>query len=434
MEARSEAFEISHVRGLYALDSRGNPTVRVIVRTRGGGKGSAIAPSGASKGSREAVELRDGGRRWKGMGVSKALALIEEEIAPRLRGVDSRLQEEVDRLLILADGTRDKSRLGANSLVATSIAVSKAAADTAGIPLYRYLGGVSANVMPVPLLNVINGGLHAGNRLDFQEFMIIPVGADSFIEAMRMASEVYQELKGILKKEYGPASVNVGDEGGFAPPMDRVEEALGMLEKAVKGAGYSLGGDFLLGIDVAASQLYDPQTGSYRVEDRMLGSGELVDLYSELVDRYDLAYIEDPFEENDLEGFAALTAKVRGRALVSGDDLYVTNPAYLEEGIKRRATTAAIAKVNQVGTLTEAVEFIARALQNGVRVVVSHRSGDSEDPFIADLAVAMRTGLIKSGAPSRGERTAKYNRLIEVEEELGATVSYPGKKALLPPG
>ena len=425
-------FIISEVKGLYALDSRGNPTVKAVVKTKGGGRGYALAPSGASKGSKEALELRDGGKRWRGLGVSKALALLEEEVAPRLRGMDSRMQEETDKMLSLIDGTGNKSRIGANTTIAVSMAVAKAAAETAGIPLYRYLGGVSSNVLPVPLLNVINGGVHAGNKLDFQEFMIIPVGADSFIEALRMASETYHELKEILKKRYGPGATNVGDEGGFAPPIERAEEALGLLDEAVRGAGYMPGDHFLYGIDAAASQFYDASTGSYAVEGKSLSRGELLDFYVGLTERYDIAYIEDPFEENDMEGFGELTNKLRGKVLVCGDDLYATNPRYLEEGLARGATTAAIAKVNQIGTLTEAVDFAVKAMRSGVRVVVSHRSGDTEDPFIADLAVALKTGLIKTGAPSRGERTSKYNRLIEIEYELGALASYPGPRVFRP--
>ena len=422
-------YAIAYVRGSLALDSRGHPTVRVSVRLEGGGVGVAFAPSGASRGLKEAVEVRDGGVRWGGRGVGIAIAKVNEVIAPRLRGVDARNQSYVDGILIALDGTPNKSNLGSNATTPTSVAVAKAAASQSGLPLYSYLGGVSARTLPVPLMNIINGGVHAGNELSFQEFMVAPVGFDSFAEALRAGVEVYMSLKSYLRDRYGLSSTNVGDEGGFAPPMRFVEEALEALVKAVEMAGYKAGSDVLLGIDVAANQLYDGREASYKVDGRRLSAGELLDYYVDLTSRYPIAYIEDPFMEDDMESTARLTGKLAGRALVVGDDLYATNPRILARGLELKATNAALLKVNQVGTLTEALDYARLALSNGLKVVVSHRSGDTEDPFIADLAVALNSGLIKTGAPARGERTAKYNRLLEIEEELGPTAVYPGLKA-----
>jgi enolase len=422
-------YAIAYVRGSLALDSRGHPTVRVSVRLEGGGVGVALAPSGASRGLREAVEVRDGGVRWGGRGVGIAIARVNEVIAPRLRGVDARNQSYVDGILIALDGTPNKSNLGSNATTPTSVAVAKAAASQSGLPLYSYLGGVSARTLPVPLMNIINGGVHAGNELSFQEFMVAPVGFDSFTEALRAGVEVYMGLKGYLRDRYGLSSTNVGDEGGFAPPMRFVEEALEALVKAVEMAGYKAGSDILLGIDVAANQLYDGREAVYKVDGRRLSAGELLDYYIDLTSRYPIAYIEDPFMEDDMESTAKLTGKLAGRALVVGDDLYATNPRILARGLELKATNAALLKVNQVGTLTEALDYARLALGNGLKVVVSHRSGDTEDPFIADLAVALNTSLIKTGAPARGERTAKYNRLLEIEEELGPTAVYPGLRA-----
>jgi len=421
-----EPYLIRDVRGSLALDSRGSPTVKVTVRLEGGSVGVSLAPSGASRGAREALELRDGGSRWGGRGVGVAIARVNEVIAPRLKGVDARLQSYIDGLLVALDGTPNKSRLGSNATTPVSIAVAKAASAQLGLPLYRYLGGVGARILPVPLMNVVNGGVHAGNELSFQEFIIAPVGADSFSEALRVGVEVYMSLREYLKERYGRSSINVGDEGGFAPPMRFVEEALEALARAVERSGYRLGSDFLLGLDVAANQIYDASTATYTVNGRKLTSGELLDYYLDLASRYPIAYIEDPFNEEDLESTAELTRKLSGRSLVVGDDLYATNVKYLERGIEARATNAALLKVNQVGTLTEALEYARLALQRGLRVVVSHRSGDTEDTFIADLAVALNTGLIKTGAPARSERTAKYNRLLEIEEELGPIALYPG--------
>ncbi|MCE4599507.1 MAG: phosphopyruvate hydratase [Desulfurococcales archaeon] len=422
-----DRFIISSVKGMMAIDSRGSPTVKAIVETKGGGIGVALAPSGASKSEKEAVELRDGGRKWRGRGVGLAIARLESEVAPRLKGADSRLQEYIDALLVEIDGTSQKKRIGGNTTTAVSIAVAKAAASTAGLQLYRYLGGAYASTLPVPLMNIINGGVHAGNELDFQEFLILPVGADSFKEALRIAVEVYWELKDLLKEKYGLNAVNVGDEGGYAPPMRRVEEALEALSRAIDRAGYALGEDFLLGLDVAASQLYDASKGVYMVEGRSLNQGELIDLYEDITRRYHIVYLEDPFHEEDFDSFKELTRKIGYRTLIVGDDLYATNPSILARGIEKKATNAVLVKVNQIGTLTETLKFIDMARMAGMRYIISHRSGDTEDPFIADLAVATGSRLIKTGAPARGERTSKYNRLLEIEEDLGPTITYPKK-------
>ncbi len=423
-------LEIVSVRARMVLDSRGNPTVEVEVRTRGGGVGRAIAPSGASKGRWEAVELRDGGKEFGGKGVRRAIKNVNEIIRPKLIGMDASRQREIDKLLCELDGTPNKSRLGANAIVATSLAVAKAAASTLGLELYEYLGGLHSYLLPTPMLNIINGGVHAGNELSFQEFMIVPVGFDTFSEALKAAVEVYHELKKVLKEKYGALATNVGDEGGYAPPMKSVSEALDALSEAVKKAGYDEA-TVVFALDVAASQLH--RNGKYVVDGKEFSREELIEFYLELVDSYPIKSIEDPLHEDDFEGFAELTAKMRRKGvMVVGDDLYVTNIARLVKGIKLGSSTAALVKVNQVGTLTETIEFIHAAQDAGLRAIVSHRSGDSEDTSIAHLAVAMRTGLIKTGAPARGERTAKYNELLRIEERLAGSAKYAGRTALEP--
>jgi len=418
-----QEFLISNVHARMVLDSRGRPTVEVEVRTHGGGFGRAIAPAGASKGRHEALELRDGGREFRGYGVRKAVENVNRVIRPKLVGLDSRNQKEIDYLMCKLDGTPNKSKLGANAIVATSLAVAKAAASTARLPLYRYLGGPSACLMPVPMLNIINGGVHAGNELAFQEFMIVPVGADKFSEALRIAVEVYYELKDVLKKRYGALAVNVGDEGGFAPPMKTSREALDALMKAIEGAGYSES-EVVLALDVAASQIY--RDGKYYVDGMSLDVEELLEYYLQLFNEYPIKSVEDPFMEEDYEHFRMLTAKVRGKVLIVGDDLYTTNPLRLKRGIEMGATTAILVKVNQIGTLTETLQVVDIAHKAGMRTIISHRSGETEDTTIAHLAVAVRSGLIKTGAPARGERTAKYNELLRIEEELGGQAEYPG--------
>ena len=425
--ANDEDFIITSVKGVLALDSRGNPTVKSIVRTKGG-VGVGIAPSGASKSSKEAIEKRDGGRSWGGMGVNQALSNLNTILAPRLIGLDSRQQALIDGLIIEIDGTPNKSRLGGNVTTATSIAIAKAAAATSGVELYEYLGGPGSKVLPTPLMNVINGGVHAGNDLAFQEFIMIPVGASSFTDAMRMAVEVYKSLKSYLSDKYGKTSTNVGDEGGYAPPMKEVREALEALRSAIKSAGYELGSDFMLGIDAASSEFYDKDRKVYRVDGKEYDPGSLLELYSQLVDEFSIAYLEDPFHEEDLQHFSEITAKLGNRVLIVGDDLYATNVKYLQQGIRARATNGALVKVNQVGTLTETFDYIRVAKNAGIRPVISHRSGDTEDPFIADLAVAVGSGVIKTGAPARSERLAKYNRLLEIEASLGPMATYAGKE------
>ena len=410
---------ISSVKGREVLDSRGNPTVEVEVETEGGYHGWAIVPSGASTGIHEAVELRDGGSRYHGQGVLKAVSSVER-IAKEILGFDVREQGVIDRLMIELDGTENKSKLGGNAILGVSLACAKAAADSTGMQLYEYAGTGEADLLPVPFLNVINGGKHAGNQLDFQEFMVVPLGAESFREALRMGSEIYHALKGQLRSAYGPAAINVGDEGGFSPSLRRPEEALDVIVKVVEEMGYE---DIVsLALDVAASYFYKEGEG-YSVAGETLETGELIDLYGELVEAYPIVSIEDPLHEEDFEGFAEVTR--RFPIQVVGDDLLVTSVSRLKRGLEMGAGNALLWKVNQVGTLTEALEASSMARDNGWGVMASHRSGDSEDAFVADLAVAIGCGQIKAGAPARGERTAKYNRLLRIEEWLGERARYP---------
>ena len=336
------------------------------------------------------------------------------------------MQAAIDRVIIALDGTPNKSRIGGNVTTAVSLAVARAAAAESGLELYEYLGGPGARFLPVPLLNVINGGVHAGNELDFQEFLLVPVGFDSFTDALRASVEVYQALRGALKEKYGASSVNVGDEGGFAPPMRSAEEALEALASAIRAAGYEVGADFYLGIDAAASQLRAGDV--YKLEGKTLTREELLELYLDLAVRYPLVYLEDPFAEDDFQGFAEIASRLRSKTIIVGDDLFVTRAELVEEGAKRRLATGVLVKVNQVGTLTEALETITAARDHGMTYVVSHRSGDTEDPFIADLAVATSALMIKTGAPARGERTAKYNRLLEVEAGLAGSARYSASR------
>lgn len=425
-----ELFAIVYVRGREVIDSRGNPTVEADVATRGG-FGRAAVPAGASKGAHEALELRDGGERFRGKGVAKAVRNINEVIAKELVGMDSRDQWAIDRAMIELDGTPNKSKLGANAILAVSLAVAKAAADTYGMPLFRYLGGLWANTMPVPLMNVINGGKHAGNELAIQEFMIAPVGADSFREALRIGCEVYYALREHLVSKYGRGAVNVGDEGGFAPPMEHTREALDALVKAVELAGYEPGSDVLLALDAAATSFYDADEGVYRIDGREMERDEMLDFYSSLVEEYPIASIEDPLYEEDFEGFGMITEELGKRGVqVVGDDLFATNPERLRRGIELGAANALLLKVNQIGTLSEALEAARIAREGGYGVIVSHRSGETEDETIAHLAVALNAGQIKTGAPARGERTAKYNELLRIEEYLGREAKFPGERAL----
>jgi enolase len=411
---------IAKIHAREVLDSRGNPTVEVDVETKEGVKASAIVPSGASTGLFEALELRDGGGRYHGKGVLKAVKIVKDVIAPKLIGFDVSDQAGIDGLMLELDGTENKSNLGGNAILGVSIACAKSAAESAGLQLYEYVGAGDHNVLPIPFFNIINGGEHAGNSLDFQEFMVVPVGARSFGEALRMGSEIYNTLKGQLMEAHGGNAINVGDEGGFTPPLSRPDEALEAVMKAVEENGYQK--SVSLAMDVAASSFFTSD-GGYTVSGKTLDRSDMIELYRDLVDAYPVISIEDPLEEEDYEGFATVTQELDVQIL--GDDIFVTNPNRLMKGIKMGAANALLWKVNQIGTLTEALEAAKLAKSNGYAVQASHRSGDTEDPFVADLAVGIGCGQIKSGAPARGERTAKYNRLLRIEEMLGGKAVYP---------
>ena len=418
------------ISGVYAreiLDSRGNPTVEVEVQLESGSWGRAAVPSGASTGKREAVELRDGDKqRYGGKGVRQAVHNVEETIAPEIEGMEASEQAAIDQALLEIDGTPNKSALGANAILGVSLAVARAAADDAGLPLYAYLGGVGSRLMPVPLINVLNGGAHADNGLDFQEFMLVPAGADSVSTAIRMGAEIFQTLKGLLK-EKGLAT-GVGDEGGFAPALQNNTVALDLLVQAVERAGYRPGEDVMLALDPAASEFAETG-GRYhlRREGVTLSSEEMVARYEALVDRYPIVSIEDGLGEDDVAGWGAITRTLGKRIQLVGDDLFVTNPAIIQQGIKNGLANAVLVKLNQVGTLTETLQAIELAKRAGYGTIISHRSGETEDTFVADLAVAVNAGQIKTGSVSRGERTAKYNQLLRIEEELGHAASWPGR-------
>ena len=418
------------ISGVYAreiLDSRGNPTVEVEVQLESGSWGRAAVPSGASTGKREAVELRDGDKqRYGGKGVRQAVHNVEETIAPEIEGMEASEQAAIDQALLELDGTPNKSALGANAILGVSLAVARAAADDAGLPLYAYLGGVGSRLMPVPLINVLNGGAHADNGLDFQEFMLVPAGADSLSTAIRMGAEIFQTLKGLLK-EKGLAT-GVGDEGGFAPALQNNTVALDLLVQAVERAGYRPGEDVMLALDPAASEFAETG-GRYRLrrEGVTLSSEEMVARYQGLVDRYPIVSIEDGLGEDDVAGWGAITRTLGKRIQLVGDDLFVTNPAIIQQGIKNGLANAVLVKLNQVGTLTETLQAIELAKRAGYGTIISHRSGETEDTFVADLAVAVNAGQIKTGSVSRGERTAKYNQLLRIEEELGHAASWPGR-------
>ncbi len=421
----SEEYKITLVKGREVIDSRGNPTVEAEVRTKCG-IGIALVPAGASKGVHEAVELRDGDKRFHGLGVRKAVDNINQIIAPAITGMDVRQQRSVDNLMITLDGTKNKSKLGANAILAVSLAVAKAAASSLNVELFEYLGGRRARTLPVPLMNILNGGKHAGNELSIQEFMIVPLGADKFSEALRIGCEVYHELKAYLKEKYGVSAINVGDEGGFAPPMKYTRDALDALMTAIKRAGYEPGSDVALAIDAAASSFYLEKEDSYFIDGKKIKRDELLEYYINLVSEYPIISIEDPFHEEDFESFSQITEKLKGKAQIVGDDLFVTNVERLKKGIAQGAANALLLKVNQIGTLSEAIDAAELAFSHGYNVIVSHRSGETEDTTIADLAVALNSGLIKTGAPARGERTAKYNRLLRIEDYLGEDAIFPG--------
>jgi len=413
---------------LQVIDSRGDPTIEVTIETIGGGIGRAIAPAGASRGRFEAVEVRDADpRRYKGRSVLKAVSNVLNYIAPTIQGMDSRKQFEIDRLMRELDGTPNKERLGGNAMIAASLAVAKAAASTAKMPLFQYLGGVRARTLPVPMLNIVNGGAHAGNELAVQEFMIVPVGFDSFSEAMRAAIEIYKELKSLLKSRYGASAINVGDEGGFAPPMKLVREAIEALLSAIKSCGYDPEKQVRISLDAAASQFFDESRGVYRIDGREVNRDELVSYWMSLVDEFNILSIEDPFNEDDFDAYAELRRLAKDKVIVVGDDLTVTNVSRLREALSKRSVSGVIVKPNQVGTLSETLDFIELAKQHGIITIISHRSGESEDTSIAHIAVAVGGPLIKTGAPARGERTAKYNELLRIEKTLGPDTTYAGK-------
>ncbi|HSL26290.1 MAG TPA: phosphopyruvate hydratase [Acidimicrobiia bacterium] len=413
---------IAALKGREILDSRGNPTVEAEVYLSGGAFGRAAVPSGASTGSGEAVELRDGGDRYLGKGVRQALRHVESLIAPALLGADATHQEAIDQTMLDLDGTEDKSRLGANAILAVSLAVARAAASAVGLPLYRYLGGPTARLLPVPCLNVLNGGAHASNSIDIQEFMLVPGGLPSFGEALRAGVECYQSLKKVLA---GRGLVtNVGDEGGFAPNLATNRAALELLAEGVEAAGYSLGDEVALALDVAATEFYT--AGRYQFEGGQRTSAEMVDYLEALVDEFPLVSIEDGLAESDWEGWQSLTSKLGSRIQLVGDDLFVTNEDLLRKGITTGAGNAILIKVNQIGSLSETLHTMEIAGRAGFGRMISHRSGETEDSFIAHLAVATNAGQIKSGAPARGERTAKYNQLLRIEEALGNEARYSG--------
>ncbi len=419
---------IEHVIGREVLDSRGNPTVEAEVLLVSGARGRAIAPSGASTGIREAVELRDGGGRFSGKGVLGAVANVNGEIADTLRGMDALDQRAVDYAMIDLDGTPDKGRLGANAVLAVSLASAKALADDLEIPLYRSIGGANAHVLPVPMLNVLNGGAHANNSVDFQEFMVMPVGAASFSEALRWGVETYHTLRSILAQR--GMSTAVGDEGGFAPDLPRNEDAVKLLLEAIETAGHVPGEEIALALDPATSELWDD--GSYVLagEGRTLSPAELVDYWVDLVDRYPIVLIEDGMAEEDWDGWAAHTKALGRRIQLVGDDIFVTNAEILERGIREGVANAILVKLNQIGTLTETLETVALANRASYATVISHRSGETEDTTIADLAVAVNAGQIKTGAPARSDRVAKYNQLLRIEEDLAESAGFPGRAAL----
>ncbi|MBO7748221.1 phosphopyruvate hydratase [Paenibacillus sp. MWE-103] len=419
---------ITDVYAREVLDSRGNPTVEVEVILESGGKGRAIVPSGASTGAYEAVELRDGDKsRYLGKGVLKAVENVNTIIAPEIIGLDALDQVSIDRKMIQLDGTHNKGKLGANAILAVSMACARAAADALDVPLYTYLGGFNAKTLPVPMMNIVNGGEHADNNIDVQEFMVLPVGADSFKEALRIGAEIFHNLKSVLKDK--GLNTAVGDEGGFAPNLGSNEEAITTIISAIERAGYKPGEDVFLGMDVASTEFY--KDGKYHLEGegRSFTSAEFVDLLASWVDKYPIITIEDGCSEDDWEGWKLLTDRLGGKVQLVGDDLFVTNTERLSDGIEKGVGNSILVKVNQIGSLTETFDAIEMAKRAGYTAVISHRSGESEDSTIADIAVATNAGQIKTGAPSRTDRVAKYNQLLRIEDELGSTAQYAGKSA-----
>jgi enolase len=417
---------IEQVGAREILDSRGNPTVEVEVALTDGTFARAAVPSGASTGEHEAVELRDGGPRYLGKGVEKAVEAVLDEIAPAVIGQAADDQRIIDQALLDLDGTPDKSRLGANAILGVSLAVAKAAADSAGLPLFRYIGGPNAHILPVPMMNILNGGAHADTGVDVQEFMVAPIGAPTFKESLRWGAEVYHSLKSVLKKQ--GLATGLGDEGGFAPDVAGTHAALELISTAIDATGLKLGSDVALALDVAATEFYTDGTG-YAFEKQTRSAEQMAEFYASLLDSFPLVSIEDPLSEDDWDGWVALTTAIGDRVQLVGDDLFVTNPERLEEGIEKGAANALLVKVNQIGTLTETLDAVALAHAAGYKSMMSHRSGETEDTTIADLAVACSCGQIKTGAPARSERVAKYNQLLRIEETLGDAGRYAGDLA-----
>ena len=419
---------IEVVLGRQILDSRGNPTVEVDVHLESGAFGRAVSPSGASTGTREAVELRDGGDEWGGKGVSTAVGYVNDEIADLLEGFDAEDQRAVDFAMIDLDGTPNKARLGANAILAVSLAVAKAAAMESGLPLFQYLGGVNAHVLPVPMMNVINGGAHAKNSIDFQEYMVMPIGAATFSEALQWGVETYHSLKGLLAKR--GLSTLVGDEGGFGPDLPHNETAVQILVEAIEATGRTPGRDIAIALDPATSELY--RDGSYHLdgEGRVLSSAEMVDYWADLVSRYPIVSLEDGMAEQDWDGWVALTKRLGDKLQLVGDDNFVTNSSILQKGIDLGVANSVLIKLNQIGTLSETLDTVRLAIENRYSVVISHRSGETEDTTIADVAVATNAGQIKTGAPARTDRVAKYNQLLRLEEQLGDQARFLGATSL----
>jgi len=420
----STSATIKAIKSREILDSRGNPTVEVEVTLSDGSIGIAAVPSGASTGAHEAVELRDGGDRYGGKGVLKAIAGINNEITPKLIGLDAADQKAIDKLMIDLDGTENKSKLGANAILGVSLAVAKAGANSTNTPLFKYVGGAKANLLPVPMMNILNGGAHADTNVDIQEFMIAPFGATSFKEALRWGTEIYHSLKAVLKKN--GLATSIGDEGGFAPNLTSNRAALDLILTAIEKAGFKAGDQIGLALDVAATEFYEKEKQGYRFESSSRSSAEMIKYYADLVANYPLVSIEDPLDENDWDGWVAITKEIGTKVQLVGDDLFVTNPIRLKDGIAKSAANALLVKVNQIGSLSETLAAVDMAHAANYRCMMSHRSGETEDTTIADLAVATNCGQIKTGAPARSERVAKYNQLLRIEELLGVDAKFAG--------
>jgi len=417
--------EITDIIAREIIDSRGNPTIEVEIFLESGVRGRASIPSGASTGEKEALELRDGGSRFNGKGVLNAVRNVSEEIAPRLRGLDSGNQIYIDNLLIELDGTENKSRLGANAILGVSMAICKATSIEMGIPLFRYIGGCNAKELPVPMMNILNGGAHADNNLDIQEFMIVPAGLSNFPNAIRAGAEVFHTLKGILKKK--GLNTSVGDEGGFAPALSSAEDAITLIIQAIELSGYKPGKDIYLALDVAASEFY--KDGYYNFEGKKVSSDDMISYYEVMISKYPLISIEDGLSENDWDGWKVLTRRLGKKVQLVGDDIFVTNKKIIKKGVEDGIANSVLIKLNQIGTLTETLDAIEITKKAGYTAIISHRSGETEDTTIADLSVAYNTGFIKTGSLARGERVAKYNRLLRIEEELSGSAIYKGEKA-----